>query len=72
VRAKGCRDLRARLRADPMLSDDVLNVMGQVAVLLAEQAILATVTCSSPDRVSGGLVHCLLAVGFQLSPSLEL
>jgi hypothetical protein len=40
-----------------LLRYDVLDVMREVAVLLAEQAILATVARPSSDEVPRGSVH---------------
>jgi hypothetical protein len=40
-----------------LLGDDMLDVVRQLAVLLAQQAILTTVICSSPDKVPRGGVH---------------
>jgi hypothetical protein len=41
-----------------LFGDDMLDVVRQVAVFLAEQAVLTTVARSSPDRVSRGGIHC--------------
>jgi hypothetical protein len=40
-----------------LFGDDMLNVVRQLAVLLAQQAILATVIRPAPDKVSRGGVH---------------
>jgi len=40
-----------------LLGDDMLDVVRQLAVLLAQQAILATVIRSSADKVPRGGVH---------------
>ena len=40
-----------------LLCDDVLNVVREIAVLLAEQAILAAIPRPSSDEVSRGSVH---------------
>lgn len=40
-----------------LFCDDVLNVVRKVAVLLAEQAILAAILRPSSDEVSRGSVH---------------
>jgi hypothetical protein len=37
--------------------DDVLDVVRQLAVILAQQAILAAVARSLPDKVSRGGIH---------------
>jgi hypothetical protein len=52
--------------------DDMLDVVRQVAVLLAEQAILTRVVRPSTDKVPRGGIHLLGAVGIQLSSRLEL
>ncbi len=41
-----------------LLGDDVLDVVGQVAVLLLKQAVLATIGCPSADELPRCRVHC--------------
>ena len=45
------------VRTAMLLCDDVFNVVREIAVLLAEQAILAAIPRPSSDEVSRGSVH---------------
>ena len=53
-----CQRQVARIVRPAMLfGDDVFNVMGEIAVFLAEQAVLATAGCPPPHEITGGSVH---------------
>ena len=53
-----CQRQVARIVRPAMLfGDDVFNVMGEIAVFLAEQAVLATAGCPPPHEVSRGSIH---------------
>jgi hypothetical protein len=51
------RQVARIVRAAMLFGDDVLNVMGEITVLLAEQALLATAGCPPPHEVSRGSIH---------------
>ena len=55
-----CQSQVARIVGPAMLfGDDVFNVVGEIAVFLAEQAVLATAGCSPPHEVSRGSFYRL-------------
>ena len=54
-----------------LFGNDVFHVVGQFAVLLAEQAVLATVVRPSPHKLPRGGVHPLLAIRVQMPARLE-
>jgi hypothetical protein len=53
----GEREIVSVIAPAMLLGDDMLDVVSQLAVLLAEQAILATVVRSSPDKVASSGIH---------------
>jgi hypothetical protein len=54
--ASQCQVL-AFVGAAVLLRDNVLDVVGQLAVLLSELAILTTIGCTAPDEVARGDIH---------------
>jgi len=55
--AKGQREIFNVIAPGVLFGDDMLNMVRQLAVLLAQQAILATMIRSSSDEVPRGGVH---------------
>src|SRR6516164_7163431 len=55
-----------------LLRDDVLDMVRQLAVLLAQLAVFATIVRATADKVPGCRVHLLLNAGVEMLTSLEL
>jgi hypothetical protein len=54
-----------------LLCHDVLNVMSEFGVCLAEAAIFAPLACAAADEVARGPIHLLLGYGVDVPASFE-
>jgi len=55
-----------------LLRDDVLDMVPQLALLLTQPAVFATLVCATADKVPRCRVHLLLNNGVEMLTSLEL
>jgi len=51
------RQVTCIVRPAMLFGDDVFNVMGEITVFLAEQAVLAATGCPPPHEISRGSIH---------------